>query len=567
MEISEAIAALRARPWIVLAFGVMGLLAGFVSQAGGGDAYESVAQLNVLPPTSSGTLGQISASQLDRYQVAQLTVLNSADTAAVVAGKVGGGISAAAARAAITVEPIPNSDVVTLTARAGSAKQATAIAQAYLDTYIKQTEAALRDQLQPEIDRLDKLIADLKSQLADNDNQIAAAMRPYTSSIGPNSVVPDVASVAPSLATRKQVLLAENDRLTTARAAADYSNAVRNNSVAIQDATKPTEPTDNGSKLPIILGGFAGVMLGALVTLLVYAVADASLSEETATAALGLPVLAKVPHDRNQVRRPTLNLAPLSAEMSTAVDQVCVPALVQTDGPVRIAVTSARRGAGCTSLALAMASRYADAGHSVVVVDMDAKDQFLTMAYASEDDQLVSHIIDDLITGSRSKRSMAPTGNGHVEVLGFGEHLPPSAVLRPKMLNSVIEWSEADCDVVIFDLGPALESTLVRQVAAVSDSVVLAVALFDQTSAQLRAARRALEPVADRLLPVVTNPSKHPADVTGGLIGEAIEAMLSPKPGPTTPTVFESKNRAARGTKARKSAAVSVIEGDDSSDA
>lgn len=505
-------------------FAALGLIGGYFTQSGEAVAYESVGQLNVLPPSNVGGLGQISASQLDRYGVAQMNVLTSTATAEAVAKEVGGGLTTAEAKNSVRFEQIPNSDVVTVTATSDSAERAQDIAQGYLDVYLDQAATLLEAQRQPEIDKLDELLGKVEERLKANDAQIADAMRQYTSTAGANNnAVPDVASVAPALATAKQLLLTEYDQLNTARGQADYTNQIRTNSFAIQDATLPTEPLATGSTLMIVAAGIVGALIGVLGALLLSTLSDSTLTETAVAATLSAPVVAILPHDRRQASHPDKNLAGVPDDLAAVVDQLCVRAMTQTDGPMRIAVGGARRGAGSTSVALAMASRYADAGHQVVVIDMDVKDQFLTRAFSSPDDERIASVLSDLSDDVDSVRELSKTVNPLVSVMGFGNNASISSVLRQDLLNTVVELAEARSDIIIIDLGPVLESTVVRHVANMVDSFVLAVSLTNQSGDQLRAVRRVLADTADRLLPVITSPAKRPASdlVAPGASGSA----------------------------------------------
>lgn len=494
-------------------FMLVGLVGGFLAQGSSAVAYESTGQLNVLPPTNANGVGQMSADQLDRYGVTQMNVLTSTATAEAVAEAVGGGLTIFEAKSAATFEQIPNSDVITLTATAATPKKAQKIAQAYLDVYLERAAAILEAQREPEIQKLEKLLGDVEGRLAENDAKIAQAMARYTNNVGANAAVPEVASVAPDLATNRQLLLTEYDQLTTARGQADYSNQIRTNSFAIQDATEPDQPVAGGSKLILIAGGIVGALLGVLTALLVATLSDSTVTEAAAAATLAVPVAANLPHDRKLALHPERNLGALSPDFATAVDQLCVRAMAQTDGPMRIAVAGAQRGAGSTSVSLAMAARYADAGHKVVVIDLDVKDQFLTRTFSSDDDERVATLIDDIGADTSIERELSTTSNPRIQVLGFGENTSISSVLRQDLLSAIVDIAESDSDIVIFDLGPVLESTVVRHIANMVDTFVLAVSLSNQRGDQLRSVRRILADTSDRLLPVITSPAKRAAAV------------------------------------------------------
>src|SRR5690606_10414076 len=107
-------------------------------------------------------------------------------------------------------------------------------------------------------------------------------------------------------------------------------------------------------------------------------------TDEQAEEILGMPVHGTVPSlPKLHTERHTL-LDPLPAEAERFIDSLCVRAeatAVRGSSTLTVVVTGAQRTAGATTVAAAMARRFADNGSRVVLIDGDRQDPELARLF------------------------------------------------------------------------------------------------------------------------------------------------------------------------------------------
>ena len=123
-----------------------------------------------------------------------------------------GNVTAGQVSDGITLQRIPESDLVRITANAPSPSSAQDVANAYADAYLTLAADGLDAGRAPEIETLNDAIAGLEARLAVVDADIAVAMAPFLEDPA-GIIVPDIEQVAPTLATERAVLLEQYSQL------------------------------------------------------------------------------------------------------------------------------------------------------------------------------------------------------------------------------------------------------------------------------------------------------------------------------------------------------------------
>ena len=126
-----------------------------------------------------------------------------------------------------------------------------------------------------------------------------------------------------------------------------------------------------GGKKLVVLGGFGGAVLAASAALLIARYSGRLLDNVHAEEILGVPVLHDLRRNRSLSGDPLAALEELPARLVPVVDQVCVraEAAASMSQSLTLAVVGAQEDSGTTTLALALAGRYALQGSIVIVVD------------------------------------------------------------------------------------------------------------------------------------------------------------------------------------------------------
>ncbi len=511
MELSFVLSALRRRFWVVSLFALLGALPGLLSDPPAGNQYRSVAELIIQQPTQANS--NSFAGDPDRYVVGQLSVLNGAALVTEVAQA--NGLGVADVRDAVTIEQIPQTDVVEISAVYPEPNVANSLAQGYVDSYLDTLETSRSDE--DELDRLDREISILQNRLSNLNTRIAEGMDEYLALLrtrDPAPPVPQADVVDPAAVTEKNLAEAELRQLQGQKNDLKSSSRLRVNTRVIQNATLPTEPLPAGGQFLLAGGLFAGAMLGVVAALAWARFSTKVLDEETASDILGAPVVSEFPHYRSLARQPIAAFQSLPRSAVHVIDQLCVraEAKAQVDGPLSVVVVGTQRSAGATTLALAMAERFASGGSSVVVVDADVRDPRITAIFNAAGDGGIPAVVtnDGALVDQRGQSVFTRTMDPEVSVLGLGSSRG-AASLRRDTVAAMMDAARRKAQIVVVDGGPALDLASTLQATALADAVVLAVPLARQKSDLLSDLSRQLDAVRDKLLPVVTSPARRPA--------------------------------------------------------
>lgn len=516
MELSFVLSALRRRLWLVAFFALLGSLPGLMSDPPVSNEYRSVAKLNIVQPTQ-GNVTYLS-SDPDRYVISQLSVLESASLVNEVA--LANGVSITAVRQAVTIEQDPDTDVVEIIAVSTDPDQARSIAQSYVEAYMSTLDTDRSDT--GELQRLEEEINNLRTQLTNLNDAIQEAMEPYLALLDRRTPppLPPTDSVEPTLVTERTIIQAEVSQLIALRNQLVSDSRLRVNTRVIQQATLPTEPIPAGGQFLLAGGLFAGAMLGVVAAMAWARFSTKVLDVDTASEILGAPVVSELPHYRSLARQPLAAFQALPRTAIPVVDQLCVraEAKARINEPLTVAVVGSQRNAGTTTLALAMAERFAGSGSSVVVIDADVRDPRITAIFnASQDGGVPAVVLNDgALIDQRGRSVFTRTMDPEVSVLGLGSSRG-AASLRRDTVASVLEAARRKAQIVVVDGGPALDLASTLQLTAMADAVVLAVPLARQKSDALSDLSRQLDNVREKLLPVVTSPARRPAK--GEIVG------------------------------------------------
>lgn len=549
MELAFVLSALRRRLWLVALFAVLGVLPAMMAEPQTTNEYVSVAKLSIVQPTV-GNVTYLSGDP-DRYVLGQLGVLESASLVNEVALEVG--MSITDVRESIKVEHEPGTDIVDITATANDAETARMLAQTYVETYTEDLDTERSDS--DELTRLGNDIATLRTTLSGLNSAIADAMSEYVAAsqraTNPRPL-PTPDQIVPAQVTERDVARAELTQLIAQRNDLISSSRLRVNTRIIQDATLPIEPVPPGGRFLFAGGLFAGAMMGIVAALAWARFSTKVLDVDTASEILAAPVVSELPHYRSLARQPLAAFQSLPRSAVPVIDQLCVraEAKARINEPLTVAVVGTQRNAGATTLALAMAERFAGAGSSVVLVDADVRDPRITALFnAGQDGGVPAVVINDgALIDQRGRSVFTRTMDPEVSVLGLGSNRG-AASLRRDTVASVLEAARRKAQIVVVDGGPALDLASTLQLTAMADAVVLAVPLSRQKSDALSDLSRQLDAVRQKLLPVITSPSRRPAkgDVLGadGSIGTMGGALPGPSGGwPTNEPIDLAPNSA-----------------------
>jgi Mrp family chromosome partitioning ATPase len=517
VELSFIFHALRRFWWVVV---VCILLLGGVALAVANELvgkYESKAVLLIAPPTGTPVP---SSENPDRYIVGQLSVLASDSFTSTVAAALNDGTTVLGIQTAMTVAQSPSSDVVTITVSDVDPQRAQKIADTVVTLYFDQLNAFVSGSQATEIAKIDNRILSVQSELAEVYTGIAKAIKPYLAAgtFNENQNIPTPEQLVPDLASRRDNLLAQATQLATIRSQLESSAAPHVTSEVVQAASLPTSRTVLPRKL-ILAGGLFGGAAGGLVLALIMArLSRWLLDDEHAEEVLDEALVGWLPREPG-VKNRSASLEHLPLSLKPIVEMICVRAEANAvaNEALTIAVVGTERGAGATTLALAMANRYATGGSEVLVIDADGNEPELSRAFPEDSIGLTdmmamkhdsaAHLLPTKLLPRGSATPAPPTlPSCHIPGLHLVTRQSRADVdaLRRFDIRQIIAEASHHAGLVIFDAGALFGTASSIHLSQIADVVVLAVPLRRQRVRGLTLVAQQLQNRRGQLLPVAT---------------------------------------------------------------
>lgn len=428
----------------------------------------------VLDSTSITYPGQTPfAGDPERYISGELEALRSYPVMARAAGLVAPSSSADQLRGSIDLTHVTGSDVVQVTARAGTSARASAMANAVAEAYVGRRHDLAQAALDGQRNALEQQAAQIGARLAKGGLVDAEA----------KALGATLAQINVSLAELAQP-------------------GVLHDSTRVVDTSRGAVST-RALSLPV--AGVGGALLGALAALAVALVRALRFRRvtggEEVEALSGRPLSAVFPHVRG--------LSTMTPEK--LIDRLDAPAgrlatLAGPDGqqlgrPLVITCCGATALSGCSTVATALALRLAGDGLRVTVVTADSG-RLPVPVHAPAD------------AGSRRRGPDAPgavpVDGGWQSIDGVLPRLTVTSRTDRRRLTSE-DYAKAlaeaaHVDVVVVDAASVLDSSFAAAAARESDRVVLVVPAMDQPESDLRLALEVLDATDVAVRVVLTHP-------------------------------------------------------------
>lgn len=341
--------------------------------------------------------------------------------------------------ARVSVQPVAQSNIVSITARGDSPASATQLANAFARAAVQERTTALH--------------AQVDAQIASLRNRIAAA---------PLGVA----------ALRRQL-----GQLETLRLSADPTINFTS------PAEPPTGPSSPKRLLSIVVGLVAGLILG-LAAVFGLQVLDPRLRrEEQVREEFQLPILARIPKESRSRTKEGLSLGPqeLSAASREAYRTLrgTVAALGATSGRSRcILVTSPTAAEGKSTTAINLASAFVIAGKRVVLIEADLRRPSIARTLGAR----APHGIGSVLLGNVKVADALGTARPYGPFLGLllADELGPGSAsmadrLSLPLARKLIDEARKLADYVIIDSPPLSEVLDALPLAQEADDVLVVV--------------------------------------------------------------------------------------------
>jgi len=380
-------------------------------------------------------------------------------------------------------------------------QQGNTFSQARVQSYAKTVETPVV--LQPVIDTLG---------LAMTPSELAQKVK-ATSDL--NTVLITISAEDDSPVEAAAIAQAVSDSLVKAVEGLEKSDKSSTSPVRLSivtPAVAPREASAPNTKVNIAIGLLAGVILGALVTLVRSTLDNKVRSEDDLKKITDFPVLGGIVFDRDAVRKPLLvesrNQSPRAESFRRLRTNLQFASLGQHGGAVM--VTSSLPGEGKSTTAANLAITLAQSGQSVALVDADLRRPMIAEYLGLEGSAGLTTV---LIGNAEVRDVLQPWGEGNLYVLTSGQVPPnPSELLGSEAMLSLVRELESTFDVVIVDAPPLLPVT---DAAVLSQHLAGAILVVGSQIVRQGDVERSLEALAlvnSKVLGIVMNllPTKGP---------------------------------------------------------
>jgi Mrp family chromosome partitioning ATPase/capsular polysaccharide biosynthesis protein len=501
--------AVRAHPFLVVIIGLVAVIVAQVWRDTRSPKYEATAQVLVSPVAYGGAyvgLPVITESANDPSRTLQTatSVLKSQDAALATAGALGHPWTEGGVAAAVTVQPLGESDIVSVTGTASRPQTAATLANVYTREGLAQHVTQLVDGAKAQIGQLQAHASGLpagSAEAAQIDTQLAA-----------------LSSVA---------------------------GGHDPNFSFLQHATPPAAATETSRGLIAVLSLLAGLVIGVAAAATLEYLDRRVHEEDDALAIYPLPVLARIPVlPRGASDANAFQLVPPPVREAFRTLQVQVPPM-PSSGARTVMFTSASPRDGKTGSTIDFALVLAAAGYRVILLDLDLRKpevaDRLGGGSVPPESLRSDATLEDLLVEVPSAPGLRMLGLQHGGDVRLLE-------LISRRLPLLLDEARADADYVILDTPPLGQvSDALRVATAVDDTIVLVVRSDNTDSEALRRTRELLDRMAVPPTGMLFIGDSTRTDVYGGygvyggdVYGDAVERAVS-----GTPTVTRAEHAPA----------------------
>jgi len=506
VELSFVVSAVKRYWWLALGGLLLGSAVGVTLRGDTETVYESKALLYIAPPSVSPETG---GSSSDRYVAGQLLVLGSHSAAEAVAQVIGDGATAESILGTLSVVQAQNTDIVEMTVSTPNARVSQAIAKVYVQQYFANLQTQVDATRNSSLAGVDAKLLALQEQLTVIDAAIAAAMAPYLPAAGTVCSatcppIPPIEQVVPNLVTEKQSVLGEYQGVSATKNNLELGDQVRVSSQVVQAATLPTTPLVSSNRKILAAGVLGGLVFGLVLAVVVARVSRRVLDNEEASEILHVPVVGSVPNYRiSNDRRAVVEYLPANATPFIDHLRVRTDALNRQHHALVVLVTGTDVSVGTTSLAGALANRFALNGADVLVVDADPLHPELSELFELQPAGLPAY------SGGPPRAPgtamlLRPTRVPTLQVVAAADMMDSGSVLRREDVPKLLARLDPLADVIIVDGGPFLGAASTVQFAHIADAVVLVIPIGRQQKQALALIGRELREQQPNVLAVTT---------------------------------------------------------------
>lgn len=236
----------------------------------------------------------------------------------------------------------------------------------------------------------------------------------------------------------------------------------------------PVQPVGPSLTVNLIVGGFLGLIIFAIVALIRQIFAIGVGSPEEVEGLFGVDFLAALPRLKDDDDMSLINQVVENPSSPFAESVRTLAASLFVGGAVRpkvLAITSSGANEGKTTTALALGRSQALRGHRVLIVDCDMhRPTFGPRFGFGQGGPGLFHVVNGEATLDSCVVADTMT---RAHLLPVGDNIAEGQMLDYDALKSFLESAKGEYDMVILDLPPVLQVADARVIASAADGTVL----------------------------------------------------------------------------------------------
>lgn len=517
MSMREYLGVLGRRKWIVFLVTVLTVAAVAAATRMMTPVYSASAVVRIA--RAADLTGSNPAAYADRVMTTYVRLLEGSTYLGQVIERLGLDTSTGSLARQITVETLPNTELLRITAQSSDPALARDVANTLAVLLVEEGQRIYSGPGMSAREILQEQLVSLEDSLEENRSRLQVL------EAGPDAeanaeVIDDLRIRIRTQEQTYTMLLDEYD-------AARLREVLLANSISVAEpAEAPSSPSRPNVRLNLALAVFVGLAGGIGLGFLVDGLNSSIHSAEGLEAASHVPVLGSIPSfpvprgARGQVvllgdDEPLLNSGEVPSPASEAFRMLRSVLLTgslggpagSTGRPRTVLITSAAPSEGKSTAVANLAKVLAQTGRQVIAVDSDLRRPQLHRVFGLGNDVGLSTLILD--RHAHKDHALQETRVPGVRVLTSGP-LPryPAELLSSSTMQQLIDDLEARADIVLFDSAPLLAASDAIGLAPMVEGVILVVARAEATDQQVRRALEQLERVGARVLGTVLNRAK-----------------------------------------------------------
>ncbi len=492
MELRDYLNVIRTRKWVIIQAMVIVTLTALVVSYIQPPVYQGEAKVLISEKDSSAALfGSVLpeiSSQPERGLQTQVQLMQLRPLAEETIRQLGLEMEPEDLLSRVDVVGVGQTNLVRITARAGSPESAVAIANEMASGYVAWSQESKRESLQSASAEVEMRLEDAKDQILELGRRIQAEGK------------------SDELAAELQIATGSYTTLAEKLEQLKINEELETGSGRVVSPAVPVEvPVAPGPLRNAILGLAVGLVLGLGMAFLYEYMDNTMKSTEETERIMGAPVIGTIPlekYDKGVLRRLSVIEAPSSAAaesyrvLRNSLDFINFEHEMKT-----LVVTSAAPAEGKSTVASNLAASLSQAGKKVVLVSSDFRRPTTETFFG------VANLIglSDVLLGTHSlKSALQRPGDESLLVLTSGKMPPnPAELLSSAKMQSLVDELEEWADWVIIDTPPLLAVADPASVARWADGVLFVSQAGKSTRDASRKAVELLGKAGSRIIGVV----------------------------------------------------------------